>query len=101
MTPTPLNKDEIDEILTKVLFLGNDSGRPNELGWKVINEAKQAINRLIAKERLNEAQSVLWLTGEEVRKSTLKMLEGRVARLEQSLLEQALEEGRDDIQKET
>lgn len=37
----------IDEILTKVLFVGSDNGKPNEWGWQVINEAKASILALI------------------------------------------------------
>lgn len=39
--------ERLDEILTKVLFVGSDSGKPNEWGWQVINEAKASILELI------------------------------------------------------
>lgn len=89
MTPTPPDKDELNHIITKIR-----AGKDPDTGELHITdeEAKQAINHLIAKERLAELKRHSYGKGDVSAYSINK----RIQELEQSLKEQRNTSGRSE-----
>lgn len=100
MTPTPPDKDELDEILDDLVEGCDcriDEGQAYlHMSEFAADEAKQAINRLIAKARLDEVERIskyagAWMnpaTGERTSNwVNMEVIRSRLATLEQSLKE--------------